>query len=161
MKLYVPEIGDTIRLVADWTFKLQNEYRNRSLWEAMNLDEHPDVKQQVDSKKVYNDEIRTLERKLYPGNVYWRSSVNPPDPVDVARLHELYEFSRVQEVATVTIPTGSVLSIDRIYIRKGGSDWSSLTFFLKEHPSMSFKKKPRFWASLPECNKIEFEQVTT
>ncbi len=160
MKMYVPEIGDVIRLVSDWSFKLQDEYRNRSLWDALNLDEHPESKLLADTIKGYQAEIKDLERKLYPGNTYWRSSLMPPDPVDVARLHKLYDLSREQTVVTVKLPAGSVLSIDRIYIRKGSSDWSSLTFFLKDHPTMTFKKKPRFWVNLPDCNDIEFEQVT-
>lgn len=64
------------------------------------------------------------------------------------------------------LPTDTVLSIDRIYIRKGSSDFSSVTFFLKStsHPLFDRRqkklgKKPlRFWARLEDVNCIEFEQ---
>lgn len=82
-----------------------------------------------------------------------------------------------------TIPAGSVLKVDRIYIRKGISEFSSLTFLWKgmrtnpkdierdmvsigygtSQKSTYTVKKParpvRFWAKLDDVNKIEFEKV--
>jgi len=160
MRLYVPEIGDTIRLTSDWTFELQNEYRNRSLWELMGCDSTPEVLAHKNNQTLLRNELNQLESSLYP-NGYWRYSGHTVDPVKEARRQELYDLLREQEKVQVTIAKGSVLSIDRIYIRKGGSDWSSLTFFLKESPTYQFKKKPRFWTKLSECNKIEFESVVS
>lgn len=58
----------------------------------------------------------------------------------------------------VTIPEGTTLSVDRIYIRKGVSNYSSVTFTI---PKDVNKKHPlagsRFWAKLSDANKIEFE----
>src|SRR5688500_17787917 len=34
-QFYVPELGDQIRLVSDWTFTLFNERRNYDVWEAL------------------------------------------------------------------------------------------------------------------------------
>ncbi len=161
MKLYIPEIGDTIRLTDNWAFNLQDEYRNKSLWELLECDSKSEVLAHKNKQSALSDELNRLEAKMYPGNVYWRNPANPVDPVDHNRRLELYELLREQPVVPVMLPAGSVLSIDRIFIRKGANDWSSLTFFLKEHPTLSFKKKPRFWVNLPDCNKIEFEPVTT
>ncbi len=36
MKLYIPTVGDSIRLTADWTFDLYNEGRNYTLMEYVN-----------------------------------------------------------------------------------------------------------------------------
>lgn len=88
-----------------------------------------------------------------------------------------------------TIPAGTVLKIDRIYIRKGSEEFNSVSFFwkgaanlakvqMKEFrdteyfgfgkPSISTSrmrqvrtpKQPiRFWAKLDDVNNIEFEQV--
>lgn len=159
MKLYVPEIGDHLRLTADWTFVLHNEYRNRSLWDHFDCDNAPEVYQQVAEKNSLRDELTKLEQKMYPGNTYWSVPPASYDPVDVARREELYELIRPNEHATIMISAGAVLSVDRIFIRKGMDDWSSLTFFLKELPGVTFKKKPRFWAKLHDCNNIEFDQV--
>lgn len=81
-----------------------------------------------------------------------------------------------------TIPAGAVLKIDRIYIRKGKGEFSSITFLWKGErlpsrmeeirsygcltdgkptPTGEFYKIPaqpiRFWAKLVDVNKIEFE----
>lgn len=161
MKLYVPEIGDHLRLTDDWTFVLHNEYRNRSLWDHFNCDNAPEIQHQLAEKAAYTDELDALHRKMFPGSPgYWRPPVANPDPADVARRDELYELIRRQENTTVTILAGAILAVDRIFIRKGMDDWSSLTFFLKELPGVSFKKKPRFWAKLADCNNIMFDLVS-
>jgi hypothetical protein len=57
-------------------------------------------------------------------------------------------------IGNVILPKGTVLSIDRIYIRKGASDYSSVTFIIR---SEGKGKKIRFFAKLQDCNNIEFE----
>jgi hypothetical protein len=56
----------------------------------------------------------------------------------------------------VTIPKNTVLSVDRIYIRKGNQEYSSLTFYASG--TEQFKKKVRFWAKLSDVNNIEFKE---
>jgi hypothetical protein len=106
MRLYIPEIGDRLRLTSEWTFKLYREHRNKSLRTHFGLD----------------------------------SST---------------------EVDEVTIPSGTVLKVDRIYIRSGASDYSSLSFYAEGigKGSGAFGKptSARFWAKLENCNQIEFE----
>lgn len=83
-----------------------------------------------------------------------------------------------------TIPAGAVLKIDRIYIRKGLGEYSSLTFLwkgMRTNPKNVLRgmrqimgpaswvdshyevKKParpvRFWAKLDDVNNIEFDPV--
>ena len=53
----------------------------------------------------------------------------------------------------VTIPAGTVLIVDRIYIRKGNADFSSVTFRLKKETSDW--GTGRFWAKLNDVNKME------
>ena len=68
---------------------------------------------------------------------------------------------------TFVLPRGSELSLDRIYIRKGNSGFSSLSFHLKRasvNPDYSAftkrihngKGKCRFWAKLADVNTIDF-----
>jgi len=89
----------------------------------------------------------------------------------------------------VVIPAGTILVIDRVYIRKGQSDFSSITFrwkgasnpsYMKERADYSVliargtattpttygtrqvkvpKEQIRFWAKLDDVNKIEYEKV--
>lgn len=54
----------------------------------------------------------------------------------------------------LTLPAGTVLKVDRIYIRKGVRDFDSVTFYMKGE-----KKKIRFWAKLPEVNKIIIKDI--
>lgn len=49
---------------------------------------------------------------------------------------------------------GSVLKIDRIYIRKGKAEYDSITFTLQHDSSGEIKKKPRFWVKLTDANTI-------
>lgn len=81
-----------------------------------------------------------------------------------------------------TIPAGTTLKVDRIYIRKGMSEYSSLSFLWvgerteprveQRHGTAYFEtkkdfsyeikipRKPiRFWAKLADVNKIEYKRV--
>lgn len=60
---------------------------------------------------------------------------------------------------TCTLPKGTQLKIDRIYIRKGQDEYSSITFYIEDCPDKTFKpkKKIRFWVKLSDVNNIIFE----
>ena len=69
----------------------------------------------------------------------------------------------VERADLVTLPAGTRLKVDRIYIRKGGGadvkEYDSVTFFCNSHlkPAQAKKlklKKGRFWAKLPDCNRM-------
>lgn len=70
-----------------------------------------------------------------------------------------------QPPTRVTIDAGEKLKIDRIYIRKGASDFSSISFFLvgkkASLPATRWSaiktRSVRFWAKLADVNRIEFE----
>lgn len=136
MNLYIPEVGDELRLLAPWTFDVYNEYRNASLMEFLKD----------------------------PRQATWANDTN-------------------YGVISHVIPAGEILKVDRIYIRKGKGEYSSLTFLWKgartqrrEEPrsltgyggstpsradyTVKIPAKPvRFWAKLADVNKIIFESV--
>ncbi len=105
MKLYVPEIGDKLKLIKPWSLALFTESRNTGVLEFFNL--------------PFSWELRETSNK-------------------------------------VTIPKGCILTVDRIYIRKGLTEFSSISFFIEGLA----KKKLRFWAKLEDCNNIEFDIVS-
>lgn len=80
----------------------------------------------------------------------------PPPPVGRGNYGGWWQ----PEVSTpITLPKGTSLKVDRIYIRKSAwgqdaSAFSSLSFFalIPGH-----KKKGRFWAKLSDVNRIQFE----
>ena len=65
----------------------------------------------------------------------------------------------------VTIPAGAELTVDRVYIRKGAKDYSSLSFFLTDATpfgdrlapvtARGFKRAHRFWAKLSDCRAMD------
>jgi hypothetical protein len=61
----------------------------------------------------------------------------------------------------VMLPKGTILTVDRIYIRKGVKDYDSVSFYVN-FPKIAGEKKRkgfRFWAKLPEVNAIECEWI--
>lgn len=79
---------------------------------------------------------------------------------------------KYKPVLAITLPKGTHLKVDRIYVRKGSSDFSSITFFAKNlgevmvrtgwswhNKKMKKKKSLRFWAKLVDCNTINFEPL--
>jgi hypothetical protein len=58
MKLYVPELGDMLKLTEDWTFTLYNEQRNKTLWQL----------EKCNQREVMPDQTRVRElEKLIDG----------------------------------------------------------------------------------------------
>jgi hypothetical protein len=111
-KLYIPALGDRIKLTADWTFLLFPESRNMSLYTHLKIE--------------------------YPRTFF---DVKP---------------------VKVTLPAGTELGIDRIYIRRGNKDFDSITFNLLGVPTQKLygpRVRVRFWAKLAAVNTIEFESL--
>lgn len=79
-------------------------------------------------------------------------------------------YARYPHKAQVSLPVGTVLQVDRVYIRKFNSasasvddDFDSITFVVIEHPTWQRdgKKKimARFWVKLRDANTMEFEHA--
>jgi len=64
-------------------------------------------------------------------------------------LHYKREYP-VKTYINVTLPIGTELLIDRIYIRKGAKEFSSMSFFMDSKPN-----KIRFWAKLKDINNMD------
>lgn len=74
-------------------------------------------------------------------------------------------INKLGDSITVTLPAGSVLKVDRVFIRKGAGDYDSLSFWLMDCPHKAWASKKvggtakgrlRFWVKLDDANKIEF-----
>jgi hypothetical protein len=60
----------------------------------------------------------------------------------------------------VTMKAGSELAVDRVYIRQGAGEYSSLSFHLHkggvlEYAGKTIKAKGRFWAKLSDVNEMK------
>lgn len=161
MKLYIPEIGDQIKLTEDWSFSISNEYRNSDFLKIL-YTYQPTLESSMERDKARYardlEEWRKESARQYQQNRFaytWNDSFDGPDPQ-----------------ISFTLPARTVLKIDRIYIRKGAEDYSSITFFLTDCPIPELaphdkKKNPkgikggkrRFWVKLRDANNIWFEHV--
>lgn len=172
MKLYVPEIGDMIRLTEDWSFTLYRESRNDSLWREENcwnriVDPDPAPVRELE-KKIFEIESRTTYQEVAHAYKWGPRRVKVYASQEDKDNHwkftsELNSLNCRPSWAPVTLLKDTVLNVDRIYIRKGVSEYSSITFYVwsKSGPvaANASKKKSRFWAKLADCNNIQFEKV--
>lgn len=140
MKLFIPEIGTDIVLSEDWTFNLYNERRNAITCVMSGFKENAKEFDRINREKRENGEISWED--------FWSLEYSEP----------------------LTLPRGTRLRVDRVYIRKGASDFSSVTFRIMSCPLKfltlekdggTFPKYQhrRFWAKLDDVNKIEFEDA--
>lgn len=185
--LYIPEIGDNITLAEDWTFELQHEYRNDSLanllgyynsdfgwvsFAALPILRSPDYTiaypNESDFKSIFN-------RNWYDK---YREACNKAaqDCIEYVKYQEDFQFWRKEcerlgvSSISVKLPAGTILIVDRIYIRKGLKDYSSITFKTSNlgiipaiqtdyeytpQKKRKEKKTQRFWVSLNQANKIK------
>lgn len=141
MRVMIPDVGEVFVLKKDWEFTLHNEYRNGDTRDALGLTETPEY------MKVQRDhDLRAIGREYF-----------------VAKA----AFAALSW--KVTLPAGTALRVDRVYIRKGASSFSSLSFYIEECPldaltpakkEGGFKKgRRRFWAKLDDVNTMEIEDV--
>ena len=74
-------------------------------------------------------------------------------------------WNRPREVLLATLEKGTTLRIDRIYIRKGKSEWDSITFVITDAPNDKNRNKAgkykgaRFWAKLEDVNEMFFKPI--
>lgn len=172
MTLYVPEIGDNLLLTRNWQFKLHPERRNSSIYTTMGLtpfswwkpiegkfDRYNRQEQEHIEGWIDTNQFVQPDYKTYNGN--WGTYHK-----DYDAWSEVAKKNMIINDIIVNFPAGTLLKVDRIYIRKGAKDYSSVTFHAKNIEIVngefviSKKKKPksfRFWAKLHDCNNINFE----
>lgn len=172
MQLYVPELGDMLKLTEDWTFTLYNEQRNKTLWQlekCFHREVMPDQARVRELEKLIDGIVSRLTFEMvknsysrYNQRVQVYASQEDKDN-HWCFQQEVRDLQRRHSWASVTLPKDTILKIDRIYIRKGAEEFSSLTFIIDSLPAIAgkpFSRKPRFWAKLSDCNNINFEKVT-
>ena len=65
-----------------------------------------------------------------------------------------YVLCKAGAFIAVTLPAGTVLIVDRIYLRKGIQNYDSISLKIREHPIDKRFLKKRFWAKLDHFNTI-------
>lgn len=202
MRLYIPEIGDSLVLESDWTFELYPENRNVALGFFFGHWLHYDSKLYPNSWNwVSKYDLLPIRNPDYHFSEPWPTRNYHSSFFNAGESHEDYqkrldEFTSknpeyvkwnsdnklfmeeakkyIKSSIPVTIPQGCKLVVDRIYIRKGSADFSSISFYVKDLGDVDYtgwtqssldrlnirvakKGVPthRFWAKLADVNKIE------
>jgi hypothetical protein len=71
-------------------------------------------------------------------------------------LDRYSSWSRQNCFVKASLSAGTVLTIDRLYIKRSNNDYNSVSFIVKK-TSLPKKGRLRFWAKLHDVNNIEFE----
>lgn len=174
MRLFIPDVGVSMRLLQNWTFDLKREGRNNDVWEALNCDLHPSLEQSRARIARMEAARQEIADRMVPSplrrrhGIYVDYASTEDRNADFALRDEIYSAKTNQSVP-VTLEAGTVLKVDRVYIRQGAEDFSSLSFYIEETPMLAlvpakkgggFKKgRRRFFASLVDVNTMDIEQV--
>jgi NAD+--asparagine ADP-ribosyltransferase len=154
MKLYIPELGDQIKLIKDWKFDLQAENRNDTLANTMGY--------RVQYIPNHNPNwLRYKEGDPIPEGFKLQSDGWLYKEIRSSDIHWwVKDGEKNTHVIPITLSVDTILKVDRIYIRKGAKDFSSISFYITSKEKVKYTGKPiRFWAKLSDCNTIEFEKV--
>ena len=151
-KMLIPELGTEITLAEDWTFELFWEHRNTKFWEILtdlNMIDENNFVPTATVNNGYGFTKNKILKKYY--EKYFKLIYDN-------QLRKTVPAQGVYFCYKLTIPKGSILIIDRIYIRKGCEGYSSVTFRTKKLPFKNMKRKPRFWAKLQDVNNIVYDE---
>lgn len=144
-RLYIPDIGHVLTLAADWNFVLHDEHRNNDVVEALGVRAEPKY------TRLAAEVERLRNSARYNYEAYYEA------------CDKLRDWTW-----PATLPAGTVLRVDRIYIRQGAAGYSSLSFYVEKSPLAAltpakkgggFKKgRRRFWAKLADVNTMMIEE---
>ena len=155
MKFYIPLLGDEITLEEDWVFKLYSEGRNVALAEYFGY--YLYWYHTANSNEHWIPKSYSIEGEPVMQNIEYEDPLYEEIHNNYFKERESwFNLSNSTTSITITLKKGTILKIDRIYIRKGCSDFSSVTFYVKNLDVSKKKKAFRFWAKLDECNEIIF-----
>jgi hypothetical protein len=138
MRLYIPELGDELLIISDWTFGLYNEDRNASMMKKMG-------------------DTRPIGYK-------WGAKATPiPCTVPAGatlKIDRIYIRKGQDDFNSVTffwvgeaIPAHESEIMGFGHLPDGTSGWNVPTGKFQRVP----KKPIRFWAKMSDVNTIEFE----
>jgi len=163
MKLWIPKIGDVFELEQCWTFLLINEPRNEGLF-GDSFFETGKLQHVVQQRWSYSDQTKQdIENGLkeWYENIVVEETTTLEDQRCGRRMWKQEFDMRLRERYKdkwFVLPQGTVLRVDRVYIRAGGASadkFSSLTFRIISCPDLNIGRV-RFFAKLEHVNLIEY-----
>lgn len=115
----------------------------------------------MENKRLFVPELGTILSlskdwyfKLYNESRNYMFGQKYDPTINKKRFNGWYfdELDKLKSMDVVLV-AGTNIKLDRIYVRKGQKDYSSLSF----HIVNGMFKGSRFWAKLSDCNNIEFD----
>lgn len=129
--LFIPKLGTRLLLSQPWQFTLYDEYRNVSFLNALGY-----------VVKRYHNYDQLIEENCHNPRIEigeWVRNERHIPGIGVGR-------TIVETKKRMCLPAGTVLTMDRIYIRKGNEEYDSISFNLNYCPDESFCPKSGFKA---------------
>jgi hypothetical protein len=158
MKLFIPELGTKLKLTKNWSVSIMNESRNYSILDAFTGSNNKLIRKVERIKYNVCDWQGVKANPLFsPRHCYGMSFEEAVKFYNENRHLLLTREEKIKNWGVykdIIIPSGAILEVDRIYIRQGNLQCSSVTFKWRKD-----KKVLRFWANLEDVNKIEAEVV--
>lgn len=157
MRLYIPSVGDQLKLTADWQFQLYNEHRNSTLMEIVG-----------DDRKVCYG----------PGSSSWGTAPCVIPAGEILKVDRIYIRKGKGDFDSITFLWKGQKTVARTEKKQGRrlvprpADKPTLSStllspFLRstteydeevyEYAVKVYSKPVRFWAKLEDANTIEFE----
>lgn len=164
MKIHIPEIGEEIKLSKPWEFALYFEQRNKGLIKALKLNQHFSLgpNEGFPEERRVKAEKDLQENCILPFNfptIYKGIQKTFLGPNPLRRRYYPWVFV----IENIIFPENVRLKTDRIYIRKGSEDFSSVSFLVNKEDNHLIGAEPkrqiRFWAKLGDVNNIEFNET--
>lgn len=159
-QLDIPPLGSALKLVEDWDVILHIERRNTEFLAPFVAARVRRKWQKGDDISHYPRDIRSVEyfhKGQYSGNGV--SEIHYGLFVDLTPSDAKYRDNIGMQIK---IPAGTVLVIDRYYIRKGCTAYDSISFTVKKFPdSFEIQRPPRarFWAKLADTSRIRYMEA--
>lgn len=158
-QMCIPSLGTQLTLAADWAFTVVGDRRNNGLIEALQL--------VVDPASLKPSGVYRLGNEYYPFGLQEFITQIPEKSFDyyhnalgrvVTSVSPAREVRRVETkhlTGRAVLPKGTILTVDRIYIRKGSPDYDSVSF---NAPKFYKGKRVRFFAKLADVNTMMVEE---
>lgn len=127
--LFIPKLGTRLLLSQPWEFTLYHEARNKSFLNALGyIAQRYYTEDHLIQENCHNPRIEIGE---------WTRTEKHIPGIGVGR-------TIVEVKKRMRLPAGTVLTIDRIYIRKGNEEYDSVSFNLNYCPDENFCPKSGF-----------------
>lgn len=146
-QLFIPNLGTLLMLAEDWTFKLYFERRNDGMLTVFGAKKG---KYWWRNAELQGDDFVDGE---VPACIEYEKAMSEEE---LAQSYKSFSAtnSRDNPFIRVTLPKGTQLKLDRIYVKRGAESFASVTFrTTKVCPDKRFTSK-RFWVKLREANQI-------